>query len=125
MAVKTKSQPMLELALVAIAISDFNTGDARDSILAVRSIYEIAGEISAAWKAIVTSVAAISGNGMAALLNDFLAIHPHQGRRRSVAHVHSLLGSDKTSTLKSGLRLADREGIRRFDQLVQCHPDQF
>jgi len=64
------------VAVVSLAIDDFNCGDARDAILALQSLLVAAREIGLDWSALVRSVADISGRGMAPLLLDFLANHP-------------------------------------------------
>src|SRR5207247_1360165 len=74
-AVHTKSQELLRLALVSLVINDFNCGDARDAILALESLLVAARKIGLDWGALLRSVADISGRGMAPLLQDFLANH--------------------------------------------------
>lgn len=75
-AVSTKSEELLGLALVSLAINDFTCGDARDTIVALGSELVAARKIGLNWSALVREVAGTSGPGMAALLQDFLRNHP-------------------------------------------------
>jgi hypothetical protein len=75
-AVRTKSEELLRLSIVSLAINDFTCGDARDAIVALGSELGAARKIGLDWSALVRGVAGISGPGMAALLQDFLGNHP-------------------------------------------------
>jgi len=75
-AVSTRSEDLLRLAGLSLAISDFNCGDARDAIVALGSLLKAAREVHLDWSALVLSIADISGPGMAALFKDFLGNHP-------------------------------------------------
>jgi len=75
-AVRTKSEELLRLAVVSLAIDDFTCGDSRDAILSVGSLLLAARKIGLDWSALIHGVAAISGPGMAALFQDFLTNHP-------------------------------------------------
>ena len=75
-AIRTKSDELLRLAVVSLAIDDFNCGDARDAILVLGSLLVAAREIGLDWSALVRSVACVSGPGMAALMQDSLRNRP-------------------------------------------------
>jgi hypothetical protein len=75
-AITTRSEDLLRLALVALAINDFVCGDARDAIVAMGPLLKATREIGADWNALLRIVADVSGPGMKALFLDFLANHP-------------------------------------------------
>jgi hypothetical protein len=75
-AVRTKSEAMLRLAVVSLAINDFVCGDARDMIVSLAPLLKAAREIDADWSTLIRGIADVSGPGVAALLKDFLKNHP-------------------------------------------------
>ena len=75
-AIAGKSEPLLRIALASLAIADMQPGDSRDAILSVQSLLKAARAIHADWGRLVRGVAALSGPGIAALLEDCLRNHP-------------------------------------------------
>ena len=75
-AITENSEPLLRIALASLAIADLQSGDSRDAILSVQALLKAAREIHADWGRLVRGVAALSGPGMAALLEDCLRNHP-------------------------------------------------
>lgn len=75
-AIAGRSEPLLRIALASLAIADMQSGDSRDVILSVQSLLKAAREIHADWGRLVRGVAALSGPGMSALLEDCLRNHP-------------------------------------------------
>jgi len=76
LAMETKSEHLLRLALVSLVIDYFNVGDSRDAILSLQRLLVAARHIGIDWSALVLSVADTAGDGMAALYRDFLKNHP-------------------------------------------------
>ena len=75
-AIAGNSEPLLRIALASLAIADMQSGDSRDAILSMQSLLKASREIHADWGRLVRGVAALSGSGMAALLEDCLRNHP-------------------------------------------------
>lgn len=74
--IRQKSEPLVRLGLVAHAIDGLNSGDARDSLIAITLLFHAAKTIGSDPAALFQEAAAMAGPGMATLLLDFLERPP-------------------------------------------------
>jgi len=73
---REKSEPAIRLGVVAYAIDDLASGDARDTLVRLTLLWHAAKRIGADANALFLEVAAIAGPAFSALLEDWVKRHP-------------------------------------------------